>query len=53
MRFSTELEQALLLELHLSNLSMSQISDTHDAAMVNIQLPNDDVVDAGRDLQYG
>ena len=51
MCLAPELEQALLLELHLCHLAVCWVANIHDATMVDVELAHDDVVDAGSHLR--
>ena len=44
-------QEALLLELQLAGHASGGARDAHDAAVVHVYLPNDQVVDAGHHLQ--
>lgn len=44
-------QAAGFLELDLANKPCSCVCDAHDASMVNVHLPHDEIVHRGGDLQ--
>ena len=51
MRFPSELQEPCLLELHLGCQAMGGVAYIHDAAVVDAELADNDVVDGGSDLK--
>lgn len=51
MCLSPELQEPLLLELHLRRQAVRGVVHMHDPAVVDTQLPHDNVVNGSSDLQ--